>query len=1364
MSKKLEKPVHPGTFIREHVIPAGMYVKDAAERLGVGRPALSDLLNGKSSLSPNMAVRLEKSFGVDRQKLLDIQAEFDRYNRQGEEKSIAARTYVPSFLTIKAGQIEDWAEKNIAARHLLAVLLRKLIHSTGDELRQVDFPGYDNAERRGWDGWVESDTATPWIPEGKSGWEFGTDKDPKRKAERDYANRSSVPPDEKAECTFVFVTPRNWPGKTDWARSKQAEGDWKAVRAFDASDLEQWLEESIPAQMWLAEQLNMPEISKFETLEQSWRRWEAVSYPKMTPKMFEPSIIAYRDTFKEWLEKLSEKPFVVAADSIDEALAFLACLFQDKNISAHWKELAAVFKSAETLRTLADSSSPFIPIVYTEEAARELATVYHRLHCIIVRPRNAINSEPDIALNLLNHDAFEEALAEMGIEDDEAKRLARESGRSPTILRRRLSPEAIRKPPWSQDAEVAKSLIPMTLIGAWHAKSKADHEVVSTLSDRPYQETEVEIVRLLQFDDCPVWSVGEYRGVSSKIDALFALNKYVTEKSLDNFFFLAEYVLSEKDPALDLPEDKRWAAGLYGKIRNHSAALREGICETLVILSVHGNNLFQERLGMDVESHVSSLIRGLLTPLTLDKLISHNRDLSHYAEAAPDEFLKLLEEDLRQSQPIVIGLLKPVESGPFSSPSRTGLLSALECLAWKHLGRVSPILAQLSRIVINDNWLNKPISSLYATYWSSCPQTAASLKERIMALERLTKCFPDIGWQICIAQLQTSSSIIDSYRPRWRSDASGAGRWVTERECHEFTRKAFDLVLAWPEHDQKTLGDLVERLPVIPEEYQTLVWDLIDTWADSETDEKAKAGLRERIRTFAFTRRGRRHGLKDATKDRAHMAYEKLQLRDSIVRHTWLFAQPWVEPSSDEIEDEDFDHIKREEKIRTLRIIAMEEIWMQCGFEGVKALLSRSNAPTAIGVSLCLNITTMNARTDFLRQCLSTTGDLERKVDGCIQGFLMSVGDDSLDALLSAVCKDMDTDRIVRLFRCAPFKQDTWRLLDQYSQEVQDRYWQEVQPQWNRDSEAELIDIIDHLLKAQRPRAAFQTVCWDWPKVETSRLKRLLRAVATVDDEPEDWYILDAHSLSEALDSLDGRTGVSPNEMAQLEFMFIMALEHSNHGIPNLERQIAESPALFVQVLALAFKRNDDGQDPPEWQIEDLERRAELASAAYSLLKRVGRIPGTGPDDKVNAEELLDWIAEVRQLCAEHGRVESGDQKIGELLSKAHPEEDGGWPCLPVCEAMERFASQQIGDGFKIGVINRRGVHSRGIYEGGAQERELAAKYRNWAKQRAFNYPYVSSVLERIAADYDREAKREDTEAEISKRLGLHMRWNRGGG
>ena len=243
----------------------------------------------------------------------------------------------------------------------------------------------------------------------------------------------------------------------------------------------------------------------------------------------------------------------------------------------------------------------------------------------------------------------------------------------------------------------------MALVGAWHAKADADCEVVSTLAGRPYQEIEKSVASLLLFDDSPVWSIGQYRGVASRIDAVFAVNKRVSKPDLDNFFDLAERVLSESDPALELTEEKRWAAGLHGKVREHSTALRQGICETLVILSVHGNNLFQDRLGIDVEAHVASLIRKLLTPLSLDKLLSHDKDLPRYAEAAPEVFLALLEADLQKRQPVVLGLLKPHESGSLGSPTRTGLLWALECLAWKHLGRVSLILAQLSRTVIDDN-------------------------------------------------------------------------------------------------------------------------------------------------------------------------------------------------------------------------------------------------------------------------------------------------------------------------------------------------------------------------------------------------------------------------------------------------------------------------------------------------------------------------------------------------------------------------------------------------------------------------------------------------------------------------------------
>jgi hypothetical protein len=244
---------------------------------------------------------------------------------------------------------------------------------------------------------------------------------------------------------------------------------------------------------------------------------------------------------------------------------------------------------------------------------------------------------------------------------------------------------------------------------------------------------------------------------------------------------------------------------------------------------------------------------------------------------------------------------------------------------------------------------------------------------------------------------------------------------------------------------------------------------------------------------------------------------------------------------------------------------------------------------------------------------------------------------------------------------------------------------------------------------------------------------------------------LDAHDISEALQALDGRAGVSVDDMAQMEFRFVSALDRSKHGIPTLERQIGASPLLFMQVMALLWKRSDGGQDPPEWRIEDLERRSAVGSAMHRVLEQMRRIPGTDAGGKIATNALMDWLTQVRVLAAQYGRAEITDQCLGQLLAKAAPDGAGGWPPVPVCEAMESIASPEIAKGFSVGVRNSRGAVWRG--EGGAQERELATKYRTWSQKLAFEYPYVASVLEEIAASYDREAAWHDSEATVSKRL-----------
>ena len=359
MTTDHETLIHPGLYIKNNVLPPGLSVKDAAKLLGVGRPALSNLLNGKAALSPEMALRLQKTFGANQEELLKLQAKFDQQDMRARAPDIAVRTYVPSFLMIKAKDIEHWADRNLEARSLLAVLLRKLVHSTGQKLLHVDFPGYDNAQRKGWDGQIEAEAATPWIPHGKSGWEFGCNENPRQKAEYDYTNRVvAIPAQERAELQFVFVTPRSWPGKLKWTKEKEALGDWKSVTVYDTSDLEQWLEQSVPAQGWFAKQINIPDEG-VHTLEEYWHDWASVTEPELSKEIFALSIQTHKEKIISWIKNPPASPLVLSADSKPEALAFLSCLFDADDLTP---QATGIKPSCFRLRSIEEACRLFIRI------------------------------------------------------------------------------------------------------------------------------------------------------------------------------------------------------------------------------------------------------------------------------------------------------------------------------------------------------------------------------------------------------------------------------------------------------------------------------------------------------------------------------------------------------------------------------------------------------------------------------------------------------------------------------------------------------------------------------------------------------------------------------------------------------------------------------------------------------------------------------------------------------------------------------------------------------------------------------------------------------------------------------------------
>ena len=85
----MKNPSHPGDFIRTEIIkPAGLTVTVAAAALKVSRPALSSLLNSKAALSGDMALRIEKAFGVKMETLMRMQSAYEIAQTRKREKRI----------------------------------------------------------------------------------------------------------------------------------------------------------------------------------------------------------------------------------------------------------------------------------------------------------------------------------------------------------------------------------------------------------------------------------------------------------------------------------------------------------------------------------------------------------------------------------------------------------------------------------------------------------------------------------------------------------------------------------------------------------------------------------------------------------------------------------------------------------------------------------------------------------------------------------------------------------------------------------------------------------------------------------------------------------------------------------------------------------------------------------------------------------------------------------------------------------------------------------------------------------------------------------------------------------------------------
>lgn len=159
-------------------------------------------------------------------------------------------------MLVTATHLVDWADTK-EAQTQLPRLIRRLCFNV-EATREISFPAGDSTHRPGWDGVLLAERGSAWVPQGRSYWEMGCNQNVSKKAEQDLRKRTdSTDEEQQRGATFVFVTPRRWQGKSAWIEKVHSSALWADVRAYDADDLEQWIEQTPAVAVQFAEELGL---------------------------------------------------------------------------------------------------------------------------------------------------------------------------------------------------------------------------------------------------------------------------------------------------------------------------------------------------------------------------------------------------------------------------------------------------------------------------------------------------------------------------------------------------------------------------------------------------------------------------------------------------------------------------------------------------------------------------------------------------------------------------------------------------------------------------------------------------------------------------------------------------------------------------------------------------------------------------------------------------------------------------------------------------------------------------------------------------------------------------------------------------
>lgn len=873
------------------------------------------------------------------------------------------------------------------------------------------------------------------------------------------------------------------------------------------------------------------------------------------------------------------------------------------------------------------------------------------------------------------------------------------------------------------------------LIGSWQDTSQCDLEALTQLLGISYDEWLKKAREILHCPDSPLSLKNGIWKVVNRTELWSLLGSRILDQNLDTFRSLAVSVLKEPDPAFELPAEERYAAGIHSKVLKCSHVLRNGIAEGLAILGSQPEacgNCSQGR----AEEHCALVIRELLTDADWVLWGSLNGLLPTLAEAAPGEFLDAVEKAMRLKPCPFDELFSQEGDGITGGNYLTGLLWALEGLAWdeQYLVRVCVALGELASHDPGGHWANRPSNSLTTILLPWLPQTLASVEKRKVAVRTILNEWPDIAWNLIIqllpGQHQTSSG---SHKPRWRKTIpDGWEKGVTHQEYWQQTSSYAELAVATAGQDTTRLSALIDHLDNLPKPAFDQLLQVLSSQPISELPEEQRLSIWDHL--TRFTNKHRRFSdakwaLPDELVTRIEHVTEQLAPTNPFNLYQHLFTD-----RDSDLYEENGDWERQQKKLDTRREAAISEVFHQLGADGVIRFAESVSSPGQVGHALGVIADPVIERT-FLPHFLDST-DNKRKA--LVSGFLWR----RYHVESWKWCDDIDKSdwtpaQVGQFLAYLPFTKGAWDRASEWLQAHESEYWTRTGANAYQ-ADGDLAIGIEKLIEHGRPHAAIN--CLDRMRHAKQPIdsNQCVRALLAALSSKEPSYAMDGYYIVELIKFLQKEPSVNQDDLFRVEWAYIPLLDHHRDAAPQLlESRLANDPEFFCEVIRLIYRSKKEDQPSKE----PTEESKAIATNAWQLLHEWKTPPGTQKDGTFSDERFTEWLQRVREVCTESGHLEVALINIGEVLIHTPPDPGGLWIHRTVAAALNDREADDMRDGYRTGTYNARGVHR--VDPTGKPERELAEQFRVKAEGvENAGFQRLAVTLRGLADGYDREAER----------------------